>query len=68
MKATQESFILSTLEGMTANTSWLPYQTRLKQDQDDAVHLGILQASLGKLSSVLGLFYNVEFKFNSVTF
>ena len=42
MKATGESFTLSTLEGMTANTSWLPYQIRLKQDQDDAVHMGIL--------------------------
>jgi hypothetical protein len=32
------------------------------------VHFGILQASLGKISSILGIFYEVEFKFNSVTF
>jgi hypothetical protein len=32
MRATDEFFILSTWEGMTANTSWLPYSQRLAKD------------------------------------
>ena len=29
MRATNENFVMLTLEGMTANTSWLPYYLRL---------------------------------------
>jgi hypothetical protein len=61
MRAIKEKFVLSTLEGMTANTTWLPYQSRLRKDQDDSLHFGILRTSIGPLSSVLGVFYDVEF-------
>ena len=67
MLATQEDFILLTLEGMTANMTWLPYNARLRENKDDNIHMGSLEAPLGPLSSLLGLFFSVDFQFNQVT-
>jgi hypothetical protein len=42
MRATKENFVMLTLEGMTANTTWLPYYQRLQKNENDEIHMGIM--------------------------
>lgn len=57
------------LEGMTANVSWLPHLNKLKSDEDNYLYLdfGSIRTSIPLVSSLFGIYYSVAFQFNDIT-
>jgi hypothetical protein len=67
--ATGESFILLSLEGMTAQISWLPHLAKIKDTSEDTLSIdyGEMKTSIPIITSLFGIYYEVEFQFNDIT-
>lgn len=67
-KALRENFIIYSLECMAAKTSWIPYLNLIKKrEQSIEIDYGKLETPIPGLTSMLGIYLPIEYKFNEKT-